>query len=217
MKNIFRSAGASALAMASMATGGVVRSAKLNDDEVPAVLSGPVHVITDASGKHIGSRLADGTTLILAGDEHAELVEKLRAEGFTVNVVTDPKELGVFNDPRAAVMNTQVDEDDEVINLAQTKRSWLSRLRDQFSKGHPARLKQSTAYKGQPSRQVYRAVKRAEGKADRSSGYLQVRPRRGGTMTNKQATKAYHGLSGFSGAKLLRKALAGEIGLAHIQ
>lgn len=102
-----------------------------------------------------------------------------------------------------------------------TGRAWLSRLHDQIRSGHPTKLKQSTAYKGHPSRQVYRAVKRAEGKgwreADRSSGYLQVRPRRGGTMTNKQAVKEYDGLKGFSSAKLLRKAVAGEIGLARIR
>lgn len=104
-----------------------------------------------------------------------------------------------------------------------TGRTWLSRLHDQIRSGHPTKLKQSTDYKGHPSRQVDRAVRRAMNKGwpqTDSSMHLRVRSRahtQKQHYSNKETVGAYDGLKGFSSAKLLRKALAGEIGLARIR
>lgn len=81
-------------------------------------------------------------------------------------------------------------------------------------------MAQSTSYQGFPSRQVYRAEKRAATKASlplvRSGGGV-IESSRKRRATSKQHHFFDREMKGISGAKLYRRAMQGTVGLARLK
>ena len=84
----------------------------------------------------------------------------------------------------------------------------------------PGQMEQSTDYKGFPSRQVYRAEKRAATKASLplvrgGQGAIEHSHKR--RPTSKQFRFFDRETVGFSGAKLIKRAMQGTVGLARLK